>query len=1156
MKRLTALIIILTFRMTCILNCIAETKPDSPLLLAGFLTPANEFHPETWFHLIGGNVSLEGLTVDLEAVKGANIQGIQLFHGRGQEWPGVKPQITCLSESWDEMIAHVGRETGRLGLKFTMQNCPGWAMSGGPWITPDRAMRHLIWSRMDVVGGKQFSVKLTTSHPDTENWRDYRDVAVLAFPTPAGDTGQPQAPLSVQSNRPDLPWAGLLAGKPDIDIQIGVSDDPVWVEIFFDKPTFIRSVELPPLEHLMQRRIFNPASSIRLQAFGQNGWIDAGRRKIPRSTWQDRQPEMSLWLAFNDVPAKQFRIVFENKYPMSLKKLQLYAAARVNDWIGQAGYALRSLDRSSLPRQDSSAWITSVAVLDLTDKFKPDGSLIWDAPAGNWTIVRFGHVNTGVKNKPAPPEATGFECDKLSTAGADQHFAGYIGRLTQEGGAIAGQLKGMLIDSWECYTQTWTPDMEHEFESRRGYPLRQWLPAIAGWVIDNHTASERFLRDWRATINDLLVENYFGRLAELGRAHGLKLSFETAIGDVSPGDILQYFSKADIPMCEFWQPNDPHWGGFETKPIHPTVSAAHIYGKPIIAAESFTNIGIQWNEHPFMLKHKADQHFTLGINHLVFHTYTHNPRLDLVPGTSFGSRIGTPFLRGQTWWQHMPLFIDYLSRCQYMLQQGRPITDVLWYLGDDLDHKPRQDTLFPDGYKFDYINFDALVNRIHVVDGRLTTPEGLQWQVLWLPELTCRRLLPATLTKLQKLLQAGAIIIGPPPLQNPSLAGGADADSEFEALVKTLWGARTVSGDRRLGKGRLLWGGSLMKMLQKLGIKPDVIGTHSATWCHRQTENLDLYFISADRLSPLNANIRFRALGKPELWDPMTGKTQPVMVYQQIGAYTCIPVDLPVAGSTFLIFRPEAINPVFKKISHNNSTWLDAADTLKIDQGKPYPVFGLAPQDTLQPWIKPAPLLAAFNENGRMLVAWEDGNFNLTRTNGDTRIINMEGTKRILLNESWSLSFPAGWGVPEKIDLPNLKPWTDLCEPAIKAFSGTAVYSTRFSIEKMKKNISYLLDLGRVAHIAEILVNGKTVQTIWAPPFRADITHFIHQGINQLTVKVTNTWHNRLIYDAGLPESMRKTWTYHSPQADAILEPAGLIGPVEVRLGRMIEIVP
>jgi hypothetical protein len=1124
-------------------------------LQRAFANPPVDIRPETWFHLIGGNVSKAGLTVDLGAVASAGISGIQLFHGRGGEWPGVSPQITTLSASWDDMIAHVGDETKRLGLNFTMQNCPGWAMSGGPWITPDAAMRHLIWSREDLTGGELVSLDLARPQPSEEDWRDYRDVAVLAFPTPQGDNGRPLLPSAVQSNRTDLPWVDLLAGKVGVEIEVEPAHEPVWIEVSFEEPVYLRSIELPPVELLMLRRNFDPASAIRVEALGPDGWVETGYRRIPRGTWQDRQPEMSLVLAFSDYSSRRFRITFENQHPMGLTKMQISSAARLHDWMGQAAFALRSLDRSQELHQDPAAWVAAASIIDLSAKMNPEGKLTWEAPPGQWTILRFGHVNTGVENKPAPPEATGFECDKLSSHGADQHFAGYIGRLTKAGGAIEGQLKGMLIDSWECYTQTWTPAMEQEFLNRRGYALRTWLPALAGWVMEDPSTSERFLRDWRATISDLLVDNYFGRLAELGRASGLKLSFETAIGDVSPGDILQYFSKADIPMCEFWQPNDPHWGGFETKPIHPTVSAAHIYGKPRIAAEAFTNVGLRWNEHPFLLKHTADRHFALGINHLVFHTYTHNPHQDLVPGTSFGSRIGTPFIRGQTWWKYMPLFTEYLARCQLLLQQGHPVADVLWYLGDDLDHKPRQDSPFPNGYQFDYLNFDALINRISVENGRLQTPEGMQWRVLWLPARTCQRLLPETLAKVQELLEAGATVIGPPPKRNPSLSGGVEADTEFAARIRALWGeVASAGGDRRIGKGRLIWGNDLETVLLELGIEPDVAGARSAVWCHRQTDDADIYFISAGRLSPLQANLRFRAKGRPEFWDPMTGASKPLVVYDQQGDHTVIPVELPAAGSTFILFRKDAVEPAFTRVEYNGKPWMDATDLANTDREEPYPNYGLTPEDTLQPWIDPELVIATSMNNGEEWIAWRDGVYTFSREKGREVSMEVEGTRRQTLDRNWTLSFPAGWDAPSPVSMPELMPWSALDDPAARAFSGTAVYQTKFQLEPGGTKDHYLLDLGRVANIAEIFINGEPVITLWAPPFRVDITPYIRSGSNNLEVKVTNTWYNRLIHDAALPEAERKTWTINSPGADAELEPAGIVGPVILQTGKAVKL--
>ncbi|MEM1358715.1 MAG: glycosyl hydrolase, partial [Bacteroidota bacterium] len=928
-----------------------------------------------------------------------------------------------------------------------------------------------------------------------------------------------------------------------------------YLEVSFAEPVPFRSLALPPVESLLKRRNFYPASSIPLEAYCPTGWKLVGERQIPRGTWQDRQLEMSLVLAFSDVFARRFRLTFDNRYPLQLDYLQLSSAARTNDWRGQAGYALRSQEKEVNLIQNPQAWVAAEDILDVSEFLEPDGKLRWKAPKGNWTIVRFGHVNTGVKNKPAPPEATGFECDKLSPKGAERHFAGYIGRLTEKGGPIAGQLQGMLIDSWECYTQTWTPVMESEFTTRRGYPLRKWLPALAGWIIDDPLKSERFLRDWRATISDLLVENYFGHLAKLGRERGLKLSFETALGDVSPGDILQYYAAADVPMCEFWQPNDPHWGGFETKPIHPAVSAAHIYGKPVIAAEAFTNVGIRWNEHPFMLKHRADQHFALGVNHLIFHTYTHNPRLDVVPGTSFGSRIGTPFLRGQTWWKYMPQFTDYLARCEFLLQQGLPVTDVLWYLGDDLDHKPRQDHPFPAGYKFDYVNFDALMHRIEVRNGRLSTPEGNSWRVLWLPQSTCSGMTVKTLKRIQQLLTQGATVIGPPPTRNPSLSGGMAADAEFSLLIAELWGASPgKTGHRQIGAGKLLWGQALGPALANLGIAPDLPQLTSVGWYHRRSGGRDIYFLSADRIVPLRGNLRFRTQGTPELWDPMTGEVHQVPLFKREGEYTSVPIDLPAAGSAFLVFRNREDNPRWQQVTHHQATLFNANDQTTADIGAPYPFAGLTPEDTLQPWLMPADPHAEWGKNGEALLVWKEGAYAVYKPDGTKHDRQANGIQVNHLDRDWDLSFPSGWGASERISLDQLTSWTKLDAPADRAFSGTATYRKMLTIEALAPDSRFLLDLGKVANLAEIHLNGQLVARLWAPPFRADITSQLKLGDNELEITVTNTWHNRLVYDANLPEADRKTWTIHAPRADATLEPAGLLGPVRLYEGKVLSL--
>lgn len=1118
-------------------------------LAAGFAEPPHESRPETWFHLIGGNVAKPGLTADLEAVAGAGLSGIQLFHGQfGGPWPGVTSQIACLSPSWDDMITHTADECRRLGLSFTMQNCPGWAMSGGPWIKPENAMRHLVSSRTDVVGGRNVSLALPKPQPSTEEWRDYRDVAVIAFPTPAGDDGTHIIPTAVRGSDDTQPWADLLNGVKDVSVKI---PKPGWVEVSFAQPVTLRSLELPPVEKFSKRRGFDPGVAIRVQALGENGLMEVARREVPRSNWQDDQP---LVLALPDATAITFRITFENKFPLEITKLRLSSAARVDDWHGQAGYVLRSLDRSPPPVQDKAAWIAPASIIDLSKNLDSEGKLNWQAPAGKWTVLRCGHVNTGARNGPAPKEATGFECDKLSKNGADAHFAGYIGRISAPGGpADAGRLQGMVIDSWECHTQTWTPAMEQEFLQLRSYALRPWLPALAGWVVGDHLTSQRFLRDWRATLNDLLVTHYYERLATLGRERGMKLSFESGPGDVPTGDILQYYGKADIPMCEFWHLNDPHWGGLECKPMLPAVSAAHIYGKKRIAAEAFTNIDIKWNEHPFMLKHLADRHFAQGLNHLVFHTYTHNPRLDVVPGTSFGAQIGTPFIGGQTWWPYMPEWTRYLSRCQFMLEQGQPVADVLWYLGDDLDHKPRQEPVFPEGIKFDYVNSDALIHRIRVADGILKTPEGVTWKAIWLPDGT--RLTVPSLTRLHDLIQQGATVIGIASSQNPSLIGGAGDDQKFNQLTRELWGEpMAAAGDRKIGKGRLLWGEGLASALQKSGVEPDLIGAGAATWCHRRTDDAEIYFIAADRRFPLNANLQFASQGVPELWNPLTGSGQPANFYQTDGNQTRVHIDLPAAGSVFVIFRKAESKASFTRMSRDGETLIDLMDPQRVDKNPPQAVQGLQPGELLQPHVEDPPLSAQLLDGGQRLLAWQGGNYQLQRADGSVAKLTVPELPAIPLVGPWKLAFPPGWDTPESINLPELTPWSALTDPATRAFSGSATYTCAVQLETPAADTRVMLDLGRVSMIAEVTVNGKPAATLWAPPFRADITPYLVSGANAISIKVTNTWFNRLAYDAALPEAQRKTWTIRAPAANSPLETSGLIGPARLQLGRIVEL--
>ena len=864
-----------------------------------FVAPDKVHYPQTWFHYIGGNVSHEGITADLEAIAGAGISGVQLFHGQfGGQWPATTENIECLSENWDEAVKHTAEECRRLGLRFSMQNCAGWAMSGGPWIKPENAMRTLVHSRTDV-DGKDIKTSLPMPQPSKEEWRDYRDIAVLAFPTAEGDTGKPLKLRSVRGSG-DYAWHDLMTGKTGRINFSPASDGPHWVEMRFDKPAVVRAVEMPSVQTLNHNMSFEPNVHITAYAVLKDGSmkkiVDAD---LPQSNWQDNKP---ITFACPEVgEAVGCRVELSNKYNMNLGQVKIWSAARKNSWESEAGWTLRSFERTADDVvHNPKAYIAVDKVLDITQYMSADGTLAWSAPeSGKWTILRIGNVNAGEKNGPAPEEGTGWECDKLTTEGPEVHYAGSIGRLTS-GVLQGGKLNSLLLDSWECRTQMWTMKMEQEFSERKGYELRRWMPSLLGYTMDNPETTTRFLLDWRGVVGDLFANKFYRRMAELGHEQGLDVIYETAAGDVFPADIMEYFKYADVPMCEFWHPYSTGYvGSLNFKPIKPTASAARMYGKPRVAAESFTSFSLTWDEHLEMLKEYADYHFVEGVTHNVFHTYTHNPQIGfLPPGTSMGSAIGTPFLRGQTWWPYMREFTTYLARCSYMLERGHSVSDVLWYLGDEISHKPDQEFAFPAGYKYDYCNLDVLLNRLSVKNGMVVTPEGLEYRFIWIPEN--KRMKPETLERLYALIEQGATVVASAPRSIATLVGGEQAQQRFDKAVEAIWGNAEDGKITAIGQGRLLSGVTIEQALQMLDVKQDVRG--NVRWLHRQVKGADWYFVTPEKRASFSGEVEFRAEGAAELWNPVTGEATPLNVERR-GEYAVVNLDMPQAGSCFVVFN-------------------------------------------------------------------------------------------------------------------------------------------------------------------------------------------------------------------------------------------------------------
>lgn len=542
--------------------------------------------------------------------------------------------------------------------------------------------------------------------------------------------------------------------------------------------------------------------------------------------------------------------------------------------------------------------VPKAAIVDLTGKLKADGSLQWQVPAGKWTIIRFGHTPNGKTNKAtAPLSASGLHCDMMSRSALEAYWRGYPEEIVKLAGDQAGKaFTRFEIDSYEAGPQDWTPLMAEAFRSRRGYDLLPWLPVLDGRTVESPEQTARFKRDWRKSIASLFADNYYGYMTELAnKTPGIELVIEPyATGRDAPFDSLDIGGKGNALMCEFWQA-PAKWGWDSVKP---TASAAHRTGKRLVYAEAFTGQPqYAWRQDPYALKATGDRAFCGGVNRFAFHATAHNPWPQAKPGMTMGW-WGTQFGPGQTWWEHGgPEWIAYLTRCQYLLQQGVFASDLCYLLNASGTPK------MPAGFEGDIVAEADVLSGLAMRDGELGFEDGTHYSVLILPD--DRAMTPALVTKIKALIMDGATVIGPKPQRSPSLENYPDCDREVAAIADSVWGD-APAGQRTLERGRIVWGKPLEQALTDLGIKPDVRldGKTSLYWTHRSHPDAEIYFLSHPGDTALTTTVSFRQSGvTPELWFADTGEIVKAPNWVASGDRTDITLPFDPSGSVFVIFR-------------------------------------------------------------------------------------------------------------------------------------------------------------------------------------------------------------------------------------------------------------
>jgi len=741
-------------------------------------------------------------------------------------------------------------------------------------------------------------------------------------------------------------------------------------------------------------------------------------------------------------------------------------------------------------------------VVDLTDKMNIDGTLVWDIPEGDWTIVRTGHRMTGAKLSVPMPGQGGLENDYLDRAGVELMFekAGKV--LLDAAGPFAGNtLRGFCSDSFECGYPNWTANMIRHFKHYRGYDPLPYLPVFKGWIVGNADVSERFLHDYRKTVADCMADEHYGRFTELCHDHGLMSRCEPAGPSWSSTmcmDGLKNLGRVDFPQGEFWRntfiQNDQNMVGKQT------ATAAHIYGKRTASAEAFTIGGSHWTGYPEMLKPVADKAFCEGINCFVFHTTTCQRPVDGKPGYEYGA--GTHFNPNVTWWnQSAGAWVSYINRCQAMLQSGLFVADVLYYNGDWAPNLVGPRFVDPDlgkGYDYDVCNAEVLLTRLSVKDGKIVLPDGMSYRLLVLPETS--RMPVEVLQKIEQLVRAGATVVGPPPDSDPGLRNYPDCDATVRRVASSLWnnldGQKIV--ERKVGKGRVIYGKGLRDILLADGIAPDVevagLDDVYIDFIHRATPDADFYFLANRNKRPESVSVTFRQSGhQPELWNPVSGSQRDLSQFTSDAGRTSVELEFEPHQSAFIVFRKPIKKPaeVAKKSNFTALKFVQEIQgpwDVQFDKEWFYPVDGLVGQQA-------------------------DGKFVFNKL------------------EEWSL-----------------RP-----EAAVRYFSGTAKYSTEFVVEhELVDGGSYGLDLGVVNVSAAIRLNGVDLGVVWCDPWRVNISKELKRGVNKLEIEVVNLWPNRLIGDGTMLEDQRRTRTnishyYRKPRkGEHKLLASGLLGPVRL----------
>lgn len=861
-------------------------------------------------------------------------------------------------------------------------------------------------------------------------------------------------------------------------------------------------------------------------------------------------PQPDFHLIYKDIMVQAIK---NHEGPIGNEAISSWGKKAFYERMGWSGiYPLHILREEYKDRNIES--IAFDEIIDLSDYVK-DGRLKWDAPPGEWTIIRYGQTCTGAETSTSSDGWSGLSLDHLSPDAFDLFSETVIKPLITTAQDAGNSVRFLQTDSWEMGVVNWTDRFPQEFKRLRGYDMTKYMPVLAGRVVESREVSNRFLHDFRKTVGDCIAENHYQLFYDLAHEYGLGIHPESGGPHSAPVDALKVMGISDFPQGEFWARSNTHRvSDAQRLAVKQSACVAHTNGKRFVAAEGPTSIGPQWERSPKDLKGNLDRIFCSGVNRIVWHTFTSSPIEFGKPGNEYFA--GTHLNPNVTWWEQAGDFIGYLNRCSFMLQQGLFAADVLYYYGDDVPNfvflkDEYRELQF--GYNWDKCSKDILLEKAQAKDGLLVLPDGMSYRLLVLPDESSIDL--GVLKKVEWLVNDGLTVIGPRPLKSTGLTGFPNSDKEIQELADKMWGS--IDGEEitsnTYGKGKVIWGQGVNTVLKEMKVFPDLKFRSPSKetqldFIHRTTDDMEIYFV-VNRFSRKGINdfeyryftdlpnryeqveCKFRVEGKvPQIWNPETGEISDIITYKEEDGYTIIPLHFNPEESKFIVFRELTDRPHITSIQKDN-TVLFPSNEQKAGE-YPHIIINTDNGDCY----------ASIYTDGEYQFTWSDGTKN-----------NLKGTEEPerLIEGEWEVYFDPKMGGPGQVSFNHLESWTESKAVGIRYYSGAAVYTKNFSLSKKELKGKVILDLGKVQEMASITINGNVMGTEWTAPFRVDITDHVNIGENVMEVEVVNMWPNRLILDGRLREEDRLTQTnitkFQSKEAEQYLRESGLLGPVNLR---------